>query len=556
MKKKAIITILAGLAAMSLSSCNFIYNTINSMVESADNSESAAASKSAESSSSKSSSSSRSEPEPATLTKKTLRYKYSDYQNYSVYDSDFCPSSGSPKLLIIPVWFTDSSNYITTANKEKVRSDIQTAYLGTTSETGWHSVKSFYYEESEHTLNLQGTVSSWYECGKSSSNYRTDDDVSKTTTLVNSAADWYFTNNPSDSRKNYDTDGNGHLDGVMLIYAAPDYGTLGNDDYDNLWAYCYWTENNANTSTPNAGVFFWASYDFMYDSSKASSRTGKTYAAGDCSHCTIDAHTFIHEMGHVFGLDDYYDYSGQYNPAAGFSMQDCNVGGHDPYSVMALGWAKPYIPTDSCKITINAFQSSHDLILLTPEWNTDDSPFDEYLLLELYTPTGLNKLDSDYTYMSRYPKGPSATGIRVWHIDARLVQCTEVDSDGYPVYSSTAKTNPTINKGYEYGVTHMMSNTYWKSSVAGYCSPLGQSYANYNILQLIRNDTSTNYKPTDDFSTSSLFRSGSSFSMSDYSKQFVKSGKLNANKALGWDFSVEINGSGESATATVTCYKD
>ena len=33
---------------------------------------------------------------------------------------------------------------------------------------------------------------------------------------------------------------------------------------------------------------------------------------------------------------------------------------------MAFGWSDPYIPTETCEITINDFQSSHDLILLTP----------------------------------------------------------------------------------------------------------------------------------------------------------------------------------------------
>ena len=57
----------------------------------------------------------------------------------------------------------------------------------------------------------------------------------------------------------------------------------------------------------------------------------------------------------------------QKNPSGCFSMQDYNVGGHDPYSMMALGWVKPYIPTDSCEIKIKPFQTNHDLILLTPQ---------------------------------------------------------------------------------------------------------------------------------------------------------------------------------------------
>ncbi len=374
-------------------------------------------------------------------------------------------------------------------------------------------------------------------------------------TLVESATNWYFTNNPSESRKDYDRDGDGYLDGVMLIYGAPDYATLGNNDYDNLWAYCYWLQDTSNNNNTNPGpnVFFWASYDFMYDSSKASVRTGKSsYGNGDCSHASIDAHTYIHEMGHVFGLDDYYDYgSNNYSPAGGFSMQDYNVGGHDPYSVMALGWADPYIPTQSCDITISAFQKTHDLILLTPSWNSYDSPFDEYLLLELYTPTGLNALDSTYRYDSSYPQGPNVAGIRLWHVDARLAYCTSLTSQGYPTYAySKITTNPAYNATY--GITHAFSNTVGN---ADYGSVLGSSYYNYHLLSLVRNNTSTGVNTTSKLSSSDLFRNGSSFSMSTYSSQFVKSGKLNSNVSLGWSFSVALSGTGDNAQATIHLIK-
>ena len=59
------------------------------------------------------------------------------------------------------------------------------------------------------------------------------------------------------------------------------------------------------------------------------------------------------------------------------------------------------------------------MILLTPEWNEHNSPFDEYLLLEYYTPTGLNELDSRIPYKSR-PLVYNIPGIKMYHIDNRL----------------------------------------------------------------------------------------------------------------------------------------
>ena len=489
-------------------------------------------------------------PPAGDITANKASYKYEDLVDNSVYPISCTPSIGTAHLLVIPVWFTNSSSYILETKKDNVRSDIETIYFGTQEETGWNSVKTYYAEESFGALTLSGTVSEWYECGKASSYYATDDSMTKTPALVETATNWYFTNHSSDNRKNYDHDGDGYLDGVMLIYAAPDYGTTNRDSDNNLWAYCFWIQDytQQNTSKPGVNAFFWASYDFMYGKEVASLRSGKTYNAGDTSHCSLDAHTFIHEMGHMFGLEDYYDYSSfSYQPAGAFSMQDHNVGGHDPFSSFALGWGKAYIPTTSITIDLKPFATDGEMIILSPSWNAYNSPFDEYLILEYYTDRGLNQLDTANKYMKQYgknyPTGTHDSGIRLWHVDARLLYTTTGEFSANKV-----TTNPQTSSGY---VTLMMSNTYWGGDADDYCSPLGKSYANYNLLQLIRNDTSATYKPKDSFSSSSLFKTGDSFSMSAFSKQFVQSGKLNAQKELGFTF--EVNACNSTyASITIT----
>ena len=476
------------------------------------------------------------------------------YKDSALHDNSISctPSVGEANILVIPVWFSDSDSYVATTNKDKVREDIQKAYFGTDSETGWKSVKTYYEEESHGALTLVGTVSSWYECGKRSREYGTDDNyTTKTRTLVKNATNWYFTQNPSVSRRSFDKDGDGYLDGVMLIYAAPD-SQVGNQSYENLWAYCYWVQetNQQSNSNPGVNAFFWASYDFMYGYNTVGSRTGYSkYYNGDTRHCSIDSHTFIHEMGHMYGLEDYYDYSTQYNPAGGFSMQDCNVAGHDPFSSFALGWGKAYIPTESMTINLKPFATSGEMILLTPNFNSYNSPFDEYLLLEYYTPTGLNTFDSTYQYSNSYPKGSQEIGIRLWHVDARLFY---YNNENNPNPSSVTFTyTPNVRNHYTY---HAMSNTYYNSqddSTSAYLSPLGSNYYNFNILQLIRNNIAASVKPTDDFTTSSMFRMGSSFNMNTYKSQFVNGSKLNKSVDLGFSFSV-VNTVAEYATITIT----
>lgn len=489
-------------------------------------------------------SSSNSDSTPtSTISKTKLSYTYDDYSSNSVYLIDNCPLEGSPKLLIIPVWFSDSNSFIETSKKETVRSDIEKAYFGSNEETGWRSVKTYYEELSGGKLSLTGTVTDWYSVNASYKNYQKEESgQTATNNLVKTVTNSYFSTHSSEKRSDYDLNSDGYLDGVILIYAAPDYSQFSNyeyNDYYNLWAYCYWLqEENTSKTKPIPNVFFWASYDFMYSSSSAKTHTGKNYGSGDTDYCNIDTHTFIHEMGHVLGLEDYYDYSYQYSPAGGFSMQDSNVGSHDPYSVMALGWADPYIPTESMSISLKPFQSSQDLILLTPSFNSLKSPFDEYLLLEYYTPTGLNEFDTKHQYYNEnYPLGVSSSGIRVWHIDARLVYYATGSQ-----YESITSKNITSDVTKGVGVTHAMSNTYLDSSEdkngEAYLSILGSSYYNYNILQLIKKSVTATYKPNTYFSSSDLFKAGDSFSMSSYSKQFVRSSKLNNGSSLGWSFKV------------------
>jgi len=474
--------------------------------------------------------------EEPVLQKTELKYNYDDVSKNYYYEKGATPTLGKAKILVVPVWFSDSTSFIATSNKDEVRDDIDKSFFGDVE--NYYSVSKFYEIESYGKLKIEGTTTDWYECGATYSSYGTS--YNKTTSLVNTVLT-YAKANWGIKASDYDADGDGHIDGLCMIYGGPDCSAYGNDNYENLWAYTSWNYTQRNPGNPVVNHFFWASYDFLYGKTTAQTRTGKSnYNSGNTSYCELDTHTFIHEFGHMLGLDDYYDYSNSsYTPAAGFSMQDCNVGAHDPFSVMALGWTNPYIPTDTCTIEIEPFQDNGDLILLTPKWNEDDSPFDEYILLELYTPTGLNKLDSDYNLYSGYPQGPSTPGIRVWHVDARLVY-----SKTSTFSTSNFTTNPCTTSGY---VREAMSNTYDRQ----YNAFESSTYVNYNLLQLVRKSTSATTKPTDYLKASYLFTTGNTFSLSTYKSQFPKSTSLNNGSSLGWTVTFDSVTS-DKAIITVT----
>ena len=145
-------------------------------------------------------------------------------------------------------------------------------------------------------------------------------------------------------------------------------------------------------------------------------------------------------------------------------------------------------------------------------------------------------MDTTYPYMlqyrKNYPIGTLEYGIRLWHVDARLLYTATGEFS-----ASRVTSNAKITTGR---VSLMMSNTYDNRTELSeaYMSPLGSAYSNYNILQLIRNKKNSSYKPTDTLDATCLFKKGDSFSMNTFAKQFVKSGKLNTHTDLGFTFEV------------------
>lgn len=516
------------------------------------------------------------------IDKTKLDYTYTDLLNNYVYRADNIPSltGTDARMLVIPVWFKDSDDLLfpkvneeeKSNKKEAIRNDIKNAFFGSEIDTGWRSVSGYYKQESFNKFNLTGSVTEWYECGKSFYDYCLVDDAStsqnNTANLVKEAFEWFKKNN-SDSAS-FDSDKDGYIDAVALIYGAPDYETYKNVNSkiigSNMWAYSYWIQDNPDVKNPKVNSYLWASYDFMYDKSNP---RYSYYGYGDAryykdrEHCKLDTHTFIHETGHLLGLQDYYDYAtsygyvNAYSPAGYFSMQDNNIGGHDPFSKIALGWNKPYVVDgntfeDEITLTIRPNQETGDVILLTNEFS--GSPFDEYLLIELYTPTGLNEFDTKYAYLknSKY-QGPKESGCRLWHVDARLASPVSTTGRGSskayiyePADQLVITNNPTQKT--QYGLEHAATNTTKHANTKGYYSEV-PGFSDYRLLQLIRQDKK-NYRCNDSLNSKNLFKEGDKFSTYTYATAFVNTGRFDNGSSFNFVISFDSVTS-ESATITI-----
>ena len=95
----------------------------------------------------------------------------------------------------------------------------------------------------------------------------------------------------------------------------------------------------------------------------------------------------------MLGIDDYYDYDdskGVDGGIGGGDMMDANVGDHNAFTKLLLGWVDPYVVTGNCSLTLSSFGASGDCVMICK--NKAD-PFSEYYIIDYYTPDGLNAME-------------------------------------------------------------------------------------------------------------------------------------------------------------------
>ena len=439
-----------------------------------------------------------------------------DIKNFTYYDlgKNAClpslNSTGNLNVLVIPMIIKGFEKNATDSNLER----INKMFNGDSTSTNFESVKSFYEKSSYGKLNLNFTVASWFDIGKTpleiymerDRHYSSDSGIYY---CIDEAISWYKKTYNDDCTK-FDNDKDGLIDAVWIVNSAPNY--LNYSGYDSkysstYWGFTYWDEKNyslANIKNPVAMNFSWCTFDFM----------NQGYGATG-----IDAHTYIHETGHLFGLLDYYnttDYT--LCPNGNVDMMDFNIGDHSAFSKYSLGWVKPTIIKDSVTIDLNAFEDDGSCILIGGD-NYNGGAFDEYFMIEYVTPTNLNNKDytNSYKNVDRYIKGYSKNGIKITHIDSR---------GSYIVDGKKTLTND-ANKIKENYLTNTSSNNKKYGNNTMYLSTVFPK--NYESdSSSTHNPIGGNYKESDDV----LYFEGDSFSMNETSKyiSLMPSGSNALNK--------------------------
>ena len=209
-----------------------------------------------------------------------------------------------------------------------------------------------------------------------------------------------------------------------------------------------------------------------------------------------------------------------------------------------LGWSASTANTDKYGGSVDVTVSAESPIVLS---YADDGLYGEYLLVDLYTPTGLNQADAKEPYI--YGRSTfSKAGIRVYEVNSTLARGREnqyVPYVGEPDYEATYLSANGSQQKYSYAYRHSNSSV----------NPLSE----YGIMDkepllsllskkgMNRHITDFNVSLSDD----DLFHAGDAFDQGDV-PGFYKDFAFDSGTALGITFTVKsIDEASGSAVLTL-----
>lgn len=302
-------------------------------------------------------------------------------------------SKGNQKLLVFLVDFPDvphGASQTVSAASAKLNGP------GDPAEYPFESVNGFYSRSSYNQLYLTSDVYGWYRAKHNREYYNTTGGREGDFAIIEEVLDAY---NSQVDYSQYDRNNDGLIDGIYIFYTGSDNG------WGNFWWYYkwdVWTTKTWHGVSPREYAKQWYANPWS--------------ASGPFS----SARNPCHEIGHLLGLPDYYDYNSTVGPdggVGGFDMMHGNWPDHNTFSKYLLDWTQPIVIGGNPHDTSGALypvgdSQSQNSVMIMPGLNPNS--WSEFFLTENRN-AGYGNDPNDWT----------KDGLTVWHVDATLDPATQ-----------------------------------------------------------------------------------------------------------------------------------
>ena len=261
----------------------------------------------------------------------------------------------------------------------------------------------------------------------------------------------------------------------------------------------------------------------------------------------------IHETGHIFGLEDYYNSKtkegeNDFETLGMYDMQAFDMGDWNVFSRFAAGWLDPYVidgTMDEVTLRLGCSSEVPDAVLIPTAAGWNGTAFDEYILIDVMAPYAANALDWERLCQLPLvqPDDPRiAGGVRVYHADGRLVRAE---------IGATAVYTPVNTYEEILAVTQEQHVWLWRRFLNsdGYEPKLPEDSFGKHQIEIVPSDGSGRFRgkdqimfwqAVDSLLVNDLFGPGDVFSMEKCAGAFVDAPLMNNGSSLDYEMTVDF----------------
>ncbi len=244
------------------------------------------------------------------------------------------------------------------------------------------SVRDFYDENSYGQFNFSGDVVATVTLGNTAATYAYNSSLPARGAVT--AAVTRALGDPSIDWSIYDNDGDGDVDGLIVVHAGRGAET---NATDAIWSH-RWSISTVNATNPDGSTTSISNYMIVPE---------QQTSGGDEEEIVG---VVAHELGHVLGLPDLYDTEEDGEGLGNWSlMAGGSWGGDggtperpshmDPWSKFQLGWITPTEIQSSGTISLDLAEEDPDSFYVL--WDSGDYSGEEYYLIENRSHTGFDR---------------------------------------------------------------------------------------------------------------------------------------------------------------------